>query len=91
MTLKIRVKVKFKVTKMKPIYDFLLMINNNHAPNLHRFQVINILNMTNGQMTLKIKVKVKFKVTKIKPMYDFLLMINSNHAPILHRFQVNNI
>ena len=42
MTLKIKVKVKFKVTKIKPIYDFLLLINSNHASILHRFQVINI-------------------------------------------------
>ena len=42
MTLKNKVKVKFKGTKMKPMYDFLLMINSNHASILHRFQVINI-------------------------------------------------
>ena len=32
--LKINLKVKFQVTKMKPIYDFQLMYNSNCAPNL---------------------------------------------------------
>ena len=40
MTLKNKVKVKFKVTKTQPMYDFLLMINSNYVPNLHSFQVI---------------------------------------------------
>ena len=48
MTLKIKVKVKFKVTKIKPIYEFLLMINSKHAPNLHHFQVIATLNIKNS-------------------------------------------
>ena len=31
MTLIIVLKVKFKVTKMKPIYDFLLVSNSNYV------------------------------------------------------------
>ena len=37
MTLKIWVKVKFKVTKMKPKYDFLLVFNSNYIHILHGF------------------------------------------------------
>ena len=37
LTLKISLKVKFKVTKMKPIYNFLFVSNSNYVPNLHRF------------------------------------------------------
>ena len=42
MTLKIKFKVKCKVTKIKAIYDFLFKINSNYAPNLHSFQVFYI-------------------------------------------------
>ena len=43
MTLKILFKVKSKVTKVKPTYDFLLMIHSNNVPSLHHFQVIDTL------------------------------------------------
>ena len=42
MTLKIAFKVKFRVTKIKSIYDFLLMFNSNYVPKLFHFHVIAI-------------------------------------------------
>ena len=46
MTLKILSKVKSKVTKIKPTYDFLLMINSNNVPSMRRFEVIYTLKIT---------------------------------------------
>ena len=40
MTLKIYVKVRFKVTKMKPIHDILFMVNSYYMHILHDFLVI---------------------------------------------------
>ena len=40
MTLITVLKVKFKVTKMKPIYDFLFIDNSNYVLNMHRFHVM---------------------------------------------------
>ena len=68
MTFKIAFKVKFKANKMKPIYDFLLMLNCNYLPNLHCFKVIAIRRCTNGHLTLKIALKVKFKANRMNPI-----------------------
>ena len=39
LTLTFVLKVKFKITKMKPIYDFLLLYNSNYVPNLYWLHV----------------------------------------------------
>ena len=88
LTFKIASNVKFKVNKMKPIYDFLLMFNCIYLPNLHCFQVIVIRRCTNGHLTLKIALDVKFKANRMNHIYDSLLMFNSNNVPNLYCFQV---
>ena len=63
LTLKSVLKVKLKVTKMKPICDFLLMNNSNYVLNLYRFHVMATFRSQNGHLTLTSVLKVKFKVT----------------------------
>ena len=84
----VMLKIKLKVTKMKPIYDFLFMYNSNYVPNLHRFHVIGTFRPQNGHLTLTFVLKVKFKVTKMKPICDFLLLYNSNYVPNLYWLHV---
>ena len=86
LTLRIALKVKFKVTNIKPIYDFLLVFNSNYVPNLHCFDVMATIKCTYSLLTLNISLKVKFKVTKMKPIYDFILVSNSNYVPNMRSF-----
>ena len=79
---------QLKVTKIKPIYDFLLMFNSNYLSNLLCFQVIAIRRCTYSYLTFKITFNVKFKANKMKPIYDFLLLFNCNYLPNLHCFPV---
>ena len=82
---------QLKVTKIKPIYDFLLMFNSNYLSNLLCFQVIAIRRCTYIHLTFKIPFKVKFMANKMKPKYDFLLLFYCIYLPNLHCFQVKAI
>ena len=55
LTFKIALKVKFKVNRMNPIYDSLLLFNSSNVPNLYCFlQVLAIRRCLFSHLTLKI-------------------------------------
>ena len=66
---------QLKVTKMKPIYDILLMFNIHYL--ICSFQVIAIRRCTCSNLTLKIVLKVKLKANKMNHICDFLLKFGS--------------
>ena len=88
LTLKIALKVKFKVTKIKPMNDFSSMFNSNYTPNLHCFEVIAISKCTHIHLGSKIAINVKLNVTTMKTVYKFLSVFNSNHQPYLNNSYV---
>ena len=66
---------QLKVTKMKLIYDILLMFNSHYL--ICSFQVLAIRRCTCSNLTLKIVLKVKLKANKMNHIYDFLLKFGS--------------